>query len=976
MAKLPEDVIKRAREVDIVDLIERYGVKLHKAGPEYKGICPFHSEKSPSFTVTPDVESSGIGRYHCFGCGASGGTIQFVMDYASADFRDAVTMITGGTSATVPPPERRTIERDQPDEWNSLNKVTQIAPTPPDIKYLAAPSSFEVPKSVNSFTGNDGVTRVKHVAAHRWAYLNADGELIGYIVRFNLLWGGKEVIPQTWCSNSNTGEMAWKWKSFGKPRPMYGLELLAANPKAQVLVVEGEKACDAARALFASLGIPPSKLVVVSWPGGSKAIKHVDWFPLFRRSVAFWPDADQKPYPENHPRAGDLMPAIEQPGMVAMRDIYRAIKDQCEGCKLIMPPTGVPDGWDLADEAPEAFNLKAHMKTGVLAAEVFEAPAAEELAEDPPWDTGEPMAEQELAAESPAPAPKPAPAPRQSRADEHDKLEDPALAKNGYFRVLGYDHDRFYLLQHEKSQIMVYTKSDFSEPGLIELAPLDWWETYFPGGKNGGIDKRAAMNWLVRKAHSRGVYSMNRLRGRGGWLDRGRLVFHHGDFLTVDGKRVEISNMDSYYVYEMAEALPDIPDEAMTCEEGRDLLDLASIFRWTKPASAALMAGWVALAPIGGSIRWRPHIWLNGGAGSGKTTVLNRFVHHLMNGMDLFAQGNSTEAGLRQELKGDARPVLFDESESQTEREALRIQAVLAMIRQASSESQAKTYKGTAGGDAMAFHIRSMFCLASIQVGIKFQADIERMTVLSLQPKHTDPEPEETWKRIDNALHVMQRDETLSGRLIRRSLELLPVTLKNIDVFSEAAAIRFGSQRDGDQYGTLLAGAWSLISREVATREAALEMIDMYDWSEHRENNDTDEGERALAALMGALVRIQGSAEITVNELVRTAKGYQVDGVTMSNSNAEAVLQRHGMRIEANRLILSNSSGELRRLMHGTPFESDLRGVLLRLRGADRCNNRSYKFSGVPSKAISIPLDDLLDDDVQMKMSDYDEVNF
>src|SRR3546814_4223950 len=120
------------------------------------------------------------------------------------------------------------------------------------------------------------------------------------------------------------------------------------------------------------------------------------------------------------------------------------------------------------------------------------------------------------------------------------------------------------------------------------------------------------------------------------------------------------------------------------------------MFRWTKPGSAALLSGWVALAPLCGALRWRPHVWLTGGAGSGKTTVLNEYVHPLMAGCDLFAQGNSSEAGIRQELKADALPVLFDESEQNDEREAARVQAVLALNRQASTESEAKTFKGTA----------------------------------------------------------------------------------------------------------------------------------------------------------------------------------------------------------------------------------------------------------------------------------------
>lgn len=972
MAKLPDSEIENAR-ADIVAVIESFNVKLEKAGPkEYRACCPFHSEKSPSFTVTP-----GKGRFHCFGCGTSGTSIDFVMNYAGVDFREAVNIINGKTEHDITPREKRVIEREAPPEWVPIALVPDIAPSTPDTKYIQAPADFIVPNGVHSFKGRDAAVLVKHVAVARWAYRDAAGALIGYVVRFNILWGGKDTSPQSWCSNTETGELAWRWLSFGKPRPIYGLELLAANPKAQVLVVEGEKDCDAARALFAAAGVSPAKLVVIAWAGGGKAVKHTDWAPIAGRAVALWPDADQKPYPDNHPQAGMLMPWLEQPGAIAMRDIWLMISGSAKAVKLIMPPAGVPDGWGLADEQPAGFGLMAHMKTGVLAADGFAAPAPVVAVDEMPptapllpWE-GAPSDEDDDTFVAPCSAPAAGPAEnltagrqtREQKEDAHDKLESPALTQNGYFRVLGYDHERYYILCYEKCQIMVYTKSDFSEPGLIELAPLSWWEEFFPGTK-GGIEKKAAMNWMIRKAHTRGVYSMKRLRGRGAWEDKGRLVFHHGDYLTVDGADTEIPNMNSYYVYEMAEALPDVPTDAMSSDEGRDLLDLAAVFRWSKPASAALLAGWCALAPIGGAIKWRSHIWITGGAGGGKSTALNRYVHTLMHGMDLFCNGNSSEAGIRQTLKGDARPVLFDESESNNERETMRIQQVLAMVRQASTESQALTLKGTAGGDAMAFHIRSMFCLASIQVGLKQQADIERMTVLSILPKESDPFPAETWKRIDEALLVMQRDETLPGRLLRRCMNLLPITLKNIKTFSEAAAMRFGSQRDGDQYGTLLAGAWSLVSDDLAPIEAALAMIDSYDWSEHRENNEVDEGERALASLMGALIRVHGGADVTVNELIRVATGRVVDSVTVGMAGAEALLQRHGMRTEGSTLILANGHTELKRLMEGTPFEADLRGVLLRVKGAMR-HPKAIKFSGVVSRAIALPLDNLLDDDIE-----------
>jgi putative DNA primase/helicase len=69
------------------------------------------------------------------------------------------------------------------------------------------------------------------------------------------------------------------------PRPFYGLDRLAARPSAPVLVVEGEKAADAAATLF-------PEYVTVTWPGGGKAVGKAEWRALAGRAVAAWPDND------------------------------------------------------------------------------------------------------------------------------------------------------------------------------------------------------------------------------------------------------------------------------------------------------------------------------------------------------------------------------------------------------------------------------------------------------------------------------------------------------------------------------------------------------------------------------------------------------------------------------------------------------------------------------------------------------------
>ena len=533
---------------------------------------------------------------------------------------------------------------------------------------------------------------------------------------------------------------------------------------------------------------------------------------------------------------------------------------------------------------------------------------------------------------------------------------------NGHFAILGHDRGKYYIFKRGTKQISAMTTSDFTDVGLIKIAPLNWWEATFPAtGKSGGIDRKAAAEFIFRTAERRGIYDTSRIRGRGAWVDDGRAVYHHGGHLSVDGKNVDVTDIKSAYVYELAKSLPSPHDDPLTDDEGKRLLSLFSYFRWTTAGSAVLLAGWVALAPICGAVPWRPHLWLTGGASSGKSTIA-KMVHNLLRGTDIFAQGSSSEAGIRQALQADALPVLMDESESNEEGDARRIQSVLALIRQSSTESDARTLKGTADGEGMSFHIRSMFCLASIQVALKHKADIDRLSVLNLRSGRNPSYDEMPWNRLRDMIYTsVERDPDVPARLLRRVIDLLPITLKNIDVFTTVCAKAFSSQRDGDQYGTLMAGAWSLISSGLATQEDAENMLMAYDWSEHMEGSDEDESSRALMALMEGKIRISG-VEVTVYELICEASGKSSGILDLAHGSADAFLQRHGMRVRDGYLLISNSSNEPHKLVVGTAYASDLRGMLLRIQGADKNENKPIKFNGVQSKCIRVPLDDLLND--------------
>ncbi|MBF0287532.1 MAG: DNA primase [SAR324 cluster bacterium] len=84
---LNQEIIEKVKQTaDIVSMINRYGVHLKQAGSNFKGLCPFHQEKTPSFVVNPQR-----GFFHCFGCGKSGSAIDFVMEYEKLSFAEAAT---------------------------------------------------------------------------------------------------------------------------------------------------------------------------------------------------------------------------------------------------------------------------------------------------------------------------------------------------------------------------------------------------------------------------------------------------------------------------------------------------------------------------------------------------------------------------------------------------------------------------------------------------------------------------------------------------------------------------------------------------------------------------------------------------------------------------------------------------------------------------------------------------------------------
>lgn len=151
-----------------------------------------------------------------------------------------------------------------------------------------------------------------------WEYKDSDGYRLFYVSRYDGP-DGKSFMPRCYI-----GKGQWAAKAWPAPRPLYGLELLKQYPDKPILIVEGEKAADAARLICGH------NYVVVTWPNGAKAWAKADWSVLFgRENILICSDADKS-------------------GMEAAQGIASLLYGHVGQIKII-DPKDMPAGWDLAD---------------------------------------------------------------------------------------------------------------------------------------------------------------------------------------------------------------------------------------------------------------------------------------------------------------------------------------------------------------------------------------------------------------------------------------------------------------------------------------------------------------------------------------------------------------------------------------------------------------------------------------------------
>lgn len=543
----------------------------------------------------------------------------------------------------------------------------------------------------------------------------------------------------------------------------------------------------------------------------------------------------------------------------------------------------------------------------------------------------------------------PEPEPEPERGDwqpQNDVIEDPL----DEVRPLGHNRGTYAFFPRAAGQIVLLTASAMGRiQNLYLLAPRGFWERHYsPDGKTPDSNICAfASAHLMEACHKKGIFDRENTRGVGAWIDGGTALINCGDMIiTSDGRRAHPAEFKGEHVYESGARAVDPAADAATNKEAAALLDLCKMLKWKRPQYAVLLAGWCVIAPIGGALKWRPHVWLTGRAGSGKSWCLNNIAAAAVGKIGIKRDGGTSEAGIRKAVGQSARPFMLDEAESQNAQRQFETEKILALLRGASSGSVVENAFAT-------YQVNSCFALAAIIPRIEQVADKERITLLELL-RDESQDKGRNFKALEREAYSLLTPD-YAKRLLARTIANIETLLANVAVFSEAATDAFGNKRSGDQIGPMLAGAYSLTTTRRITIDAARDWIARQNWDWHTESYDDSDAAKLVTYILTNRIRYDHegmSREATIGDLIQ----HMAEPLHPAFKAADKALRSYGIRVIGDDLAIANTAPNMRKLLKDTQYVP-WKSTLMDFPGARGAADAVYFMPGLNSRVVMLPLD-------------------
>lgn len=454
---------------------------------------------------------------------------------------------------------------------------------------------------------------------------------------------------------------------------------------------------------------------------------------------------------------------------------------------------------------------------------------------------------------------------------------------------LGRDQDGkgFHYLNADRMLVELKDK-EHTRQGLVALFGnhQDWIDEHFTRKTRSGtnVDFSELGRKLVQACSARGVFDLtSSIRGRGAWKGAGgELIYHSGDRVFVNGRPFE-PGRHGEHVYPIRSRLP-LPAPAADPSGAQDLFHVLQSWNWRRGKAqgyidARLLLAFIALAPFGGVLHWRPHFWVTGDASTGKTTLQDLISLVFKGG--LVKSTNPSAAGLYTVLNSDTVPVMLDEIEAKPN--SSKTAAVIELMRQASSGGL--ILRSSAGHKTFEFMARSMFLASSILIPPLENQDLQRITILELKTL------------ADGAAEPNLDPEYWGGvgrELLYRFIAGWRRWPETVAAYREALVGVGHGSRSSFHYAALLAAADLVLGDEIADPDAIALQAESLDPAGLLERQvSAPDWQQCLDYLLEAVIDpYKGGEKTSLLEMIRNeALAFAGDGVM------QKALERFGLKV-------------------------------------------------------------------------------
>lgn len=495
---------------------------------------------------------------------------------------------------------------------------------------------------------------------------------------------------------------------------------------------------------------------------------------------------------------------------------------------------------------------------------------------------------------------------------------------------LGYADDKCYYFSTSRKQILEFSKSDHNANHFMLHAPQKYWGDRFgylykpDGERTNNPDWKKVIENLGSMISKCGVFDHKRVRGIGVWREENDVVINLGDRLYFNGEFFPLHNngLKSEYFYQSGPAVKLNLDRPLGNSDAIKFVEAFQMLNYKNKSDYIIILGWIYAAQTFAALRWRPHIWITGERGSGKSTILEYIDRCIM--LSIMIQ-DSTAPGIRQRILNNAIPIISDESEPNTEKDRLKMDEVITLARQCSTMGAYEVLRGSASGKAISYNTNTTFCMGSIQLSSMGGADVSRFFVLEMNDNR-DSDPEEFIK-LENSMAELTE---LSNGLLVRAVTNFKQFQKNIEICKMTIKKNKFEARQADQLAPIVAGYYAYFDTGEIPESFIMSTIKEMNFgeSDYVEDNKENDSDKCLSDIYS--IQIPGK---TMN-IGQVFEKYHNESISFNIHEYDQMLGLFGIKFfrgsENSEIFLPLNSVKIKGELQRSGSFSDYKKVLMR----------------------------------------------